>query len=241
ITSSSNFPLRNPIQPNNRGGSDAFVMKLNQQGNSLIYSTFLGGANDDRGSGIVVDSIGTAYVTGATASRDFNIQFPLLSYGGGTDVFVQKFIWKPPISINPQTLEFQIPAPGVLSLSLSGPQAQPVTVTLTSSNPAIASVQSNVTIPANAVTADFTVTGVSAGGPVTITATLPQSLGGATATSTVNVVQSNRLLQVQSKGAAAGAPLTLPIELVSQGNENRLAFSLSLDTTLLVNPQFTLG
>jgi len=33
----------------------------------------------------------------------------------------------------------------------------------------------------------------------------------------------------------------MPIELVAQGNENRLNFSLSLDPVLLLSPQFTLG
>jgi uncharacterized protein (TIGR03437 family) len=40
---------------------------------------------------------------------------------------------------------------------------------------------------------------------------------------------------------SAGGLLTLPIELLSQGNENRLQFSISIDNTLLFNPQFTLG
>jgi uncharacterized protein (TIGR03437 family) len=241
VTSSFNFPLRNPIQPDNRGGNDAFIAKLNQQGNGLVYSTFLGGGNDDRGAGIAVDSVGTAYVTGATASPNFNIQVPLVGYGGGSDVFVAKIISEPSIALSPQTLEVQASATGTMTVTLSGPQAQAATVTLTSSNPAVATVPPSITIPANAVTADFTVTGVAVGGPVTITAALPQAQGGATATATVNVVLSNRFLRVQSKGVAAGGALTLPVELVSQGNENRLTFSLQLDTTLLLSPQFTLG
>ncbi|MGH9843055.1 MAG: SBBP repeat-containing protein, partial [Blastocatellia bacterium] len=241
VTASGNFPLRNPIQPDNRGGSDAFITKLNGPGNSLVYSTFLGGSNDDRGAGLAVDSTGTAYVTGSTASPNFNIEVPLVGYGGGSDVFVAKIIGEASLSLTPPALELQVGASATMTAGLSGPQAQAVTVTLTSSNPAVATVPASVTIPAGGVTADFTVTSVAQGGPVTITAALPQAAGGATATATVNVAQSNRFIQAQSKGVAPGGLLTLPIELTSQGNENRLSFSIALDPSLLLNPQFTLG
>ncbi|MFN0084935.1 MAG: SBBP repeat-containing protein [Blastocatellia bacterium] len=241
LTASLNFPVVNPIQPDNRGGTDAFITKFNQTGSALIYSTYLGGSNDDRGSGLAVDNAGTAYVTGATASANFNIQFPLLAYGGGSDVFVAKILSEPSLSVSPSTLELQAGTTGTLSVTLSAPLAQAVTLALSSSNPAVAAVPPGVTIPAGAVTADFAVTGAGQGGPVTITAALPQAQGGATATATILVAQTNRLLQAPSQAVAAGGLLTLPIELVSQGNENRLAFSLQLDTSLLLNPQFTLG
>jgi hypothetical protein len=64
-TSSNNFPTANPIQPT-RGGpgvSDAFVTKFNPSG-SVVYSTYLGGSNSERGSGIAVDTEGNAYATG---------------------------------------------------------------------------------------------------------------------------------------------------------------------------------
>jgi len=58
-----------------------FVTKLNPTGTDLVYSTFLGGKGDLRGTeppgiedhvrGIAVDSSGNAYVTGVTRSSDF--------------------------------------------------------------------------------------------------------------------------------------------------------------------------
>ncbi len=53
------------------GGYDAFVAKLNSSGTSLVYSTFLGGTNIDIGSGIALDMIGNAYITGQTFSNNF--------------------------------------------------------------------------------------------------------------------------------------------------------------------------
>ncbi|TET91672.1 MAG: hypothetical protein E3J35_01780 [Methanomassiliicoccales archaeon] len=50
---------------------DVFVTKLNSNGSSVLYSTFLGGSGDDRGVSVVVGPDGNAYVTGHTDSADF--------------------------------------------------------------------------------------------------------------------------------------------------------------------------
>jgi len=241
VTNSPNFPVLNPIQAENRGGNDAFITKLSPSGSSLIYSTYLGGSNDDRGSGLAVNSVGTAYVTGATSSPNFNIQFPLVAYGGGSDVFVAKLISEASLALNPPALELQPQGTATLTVSISAPQATALTVNLTSSNTAVAAVPPSVVIPSGAISVDFTVTAVAVGGPVTITAALPPAQGGASAASTVNVIPTNRFIQASSVAVAAGNQLTMPIDLISQGNENRLSFSLSLNTSLLLNPQFTLG
>jgi photosystem II stability/assembly factor-like uncharacterized protein len=71
LTTSSNFPLANPIQPSHNGAGAAFVTKLNSAGNGLFYSTFLGESTDGRG--IAVDSLGNAYVTGFTDTAAFPV------------------------------------------------------------------------------------------------------------------------------------------------------------------------
>src|SRR5206468_59270 len=53
------------------GFGDAFVTKFAPAGNSLVYSTYLGGTGRDSGSGIAVDASGAAYVTGTTDSTNF--------------------------------------------------------------------------------------------------------------------------------------------------------------------------
>src|SRR5437773_9050837 len=53
------------------GSADAFVTKINAAGTALVYSTYLGGSNDDYGYGIAVDAAGAAYVTGSTQAADF--------------------------------------------------------------------------------------------------------------------------------------------------------------------------
>jgi hypothetical protein len=59
----------------------------------LVYSTYLGGSGQDLGYGLAVDSSGSAYVTGHTASLNFPITAgaPQTAYGGSfADVFVTK-------------------------------------------------------------------------------------------------------------------------------------------------------
>ena len=82
-TFSANFPTANPIQsalgggtcgtaPNTSPCPDAFVAKLNPAGSALVYSTYLGGNDNDGGAGIALDSSGNVYVTGATYSANFS-------------------------------------------------------------------------------------------------------------------------------------------------------------------------
>ena len=53
------------------GAYDVFVTKMSADGSTLFYSTYLGGSNEDIGTGIAVDSAGNAYITGHTYSTDF--------------------------------------------------------------------------------------------------------------------------------------------------------------------------
>jgi len=75
------------------GPNDAFVAKLNATGSALVYSTYLGGSGNEEGSSIAVDSVGSAYVTGATSSTDFPTTagaFQMTFGGGSGDAFVTK-------------------------------------------------------------------------------------------------------------------------------------------------------
>jgi uncharacterized protein (TIGR03437 family) len=71
-TFSTDFPTTaGAFQTANQGGPDAFVAKLNITGSALIYSTYLGGNDNDLGYGIAVDPSGAAFVTGYTLSGNF--------------------------------------------------------------------------------------------------------------------------------------------------------------------------
>lgn len=69
-TESNDFPTQNPSQ-SFQGGLDAFVSKLNSDGASLIYSTYIGGSGAESGEGVAIDELGSAYVAGVTTSDNF--------------------------------------------------------------------------------------------------------------------------------------------------------------------------
>ena len=95
-TYSTNFPVLNAAQPTIGGGTsshhDAFVTKIQADGSTLVYSTYLGGSSTDEASGIALDDLGNAYVTGVTQSLDFPTQNAYQpTYGGERgDAFVTK-------------------------------------------------------------------------------------------------------------------------------------------------------
>ncbi len=90
FTDSTDFPTKNPVQKKYGGGTDAFVTKINAAGTALVYSTYLGGSDDDEGRGIAVDTSGNAYIAGVTLSTNFPVVNPLQGYGGNGDAFVTK-------------------------------------------------------------------------------------------------------------------------------------------------------
>jgi PKD repeat protein len=95
-TYSTDFPILNEYQ-GDQPNADVFVTKLSVSGSSLVYSTYLGGNNNDYSGGIALDSSGAAYIVGATGSADFPTQNPYQANKlGGYDVFVSKLTWRNP-------------------------------------------------------------------------------------------------------------------------------------------------
>jgi len=91
LTYSHTFPVKKAFQKTFGGGTaDAFVSKLAPAGDSLVYSSYLGGSGYDTGWSIAVDGTGAAYIAGAT-----NGSFPVKNAfqktrKGGNDGFVAK-------------------------------------------------------------------------------------------------------------------------------------------------------
>jgi len=92
-TGSTDFPTTPGAFDTARDGlRDAFVTRLNAAGTALLYSTYLGGSNEEEGQGIAIDGTGSAYVTGETGSTDFPTTPGAFdtAKSGGFDVFVTK-------------------------------------------------------------------------------------------------------------------------------------------------------
>ena len=76
ITASPDFPVtRDALQPAFAGPADAFILRLDDRGSRLRFSTFLGGSGDDgsAGAGEWLDDRGNFYVPGFTNSPDFPV------------------------------------------------------------------------------------------------------------------------------------------------------------------------
>jgi hypothetical protein len=91
FTFSNDFPTMQPYQKNHAGSGDAFIVKLNSTGSSIVYSTYLGGRGFEEGRGIGVDAARSVYLAGITFSDNFPTLNPIQNFlRFGSDVFVAK-------------------------------------------------------------------------------------------------------------------------------------------------------
>jgi hypothetical protein len=87
-TGSTDFPT-NGFDTTLAGTTDAFVTHFSNSGTTLAWSTYLGGAGDEAGYGIALDSALDPWVTGFTSSGDFPTLTPFDGdLGGPADAFV---------------------------------------------------------------------------------------------------------------------------------------------------------
>ncbi len=113
-TASTNYPVTaGCLQPVSGGYYDGFVTHLSASGNTLIYSTYLGGNGNEiltelfyteRGylhlenGGLALDNSGNVYVAGATESEVMGFTItPANTFGGYSDAYLAK--------LNPATSE----------------------------------------------------------------------------------------------------------------------------------------
>jgi Leucine-rich repeat (LRR) protein len=94
FTGSTDFPTANPYQGSINGLFDGIIAKLSADGSSLLYSTYLGGSDDDYIKNITLDGSGAIYVTGNTYSSNFPLQNPYQGGLSGSGYTMDAFITK---------------------------------------------------------------------------------------------------------------------------------------------------
>jgi hypothetical protein len=100
-TSSTDFPMVEAYDEEIGGSLDCFVFSLNTDGESLGFSTYLGGSSVEYGVGITTYLNEAVYVTGNTRSTDFPIINGLdSSHNGEEDCFVSK------LNLSTNTLDY---------------------------------------------------------------------------------------------------------------------------------------
>ena len=80
-------------QPEEKGGGDAYSMKLDSELKNMLAATFLGGSDDENTLSLLLDSSGNLYVTGGTSSSDFPVTesaYDTTFNGENYDVYVAK-------------------------------------------------------------------------------------------------------------------------------------------------------
>jgi hypothetical protein len=90
-TSSNDFPVTASAYQLTRGGNaDVFVARLNAAGSAITYATYIGGNQADRAFAVAYHASGRIYVTGETASNNFDITAGAFqpNDGGSGDAFL---------------------------------------------------------------------------------------------------------------------------------------------------------
>ena len=152
LTNSTDFPTVNAIQATcacSMSNSDAFVAMLNPAGSALVYSTYLGGSQNDSGTGIAVDPSGNAYVTGLTTSTDFPTVDPLQVTGPRPGGYANAFVAKISSAVTGPAVSLS--APLTFSAQLVGTTSGSQTITLSNTG------NSSLTLSAVAVTFPFAI------------------------------------------------------------------------------------
>ncbi len=94
------------------------------------------------------------------------------------------------------------------------------------------------------LTAQITAADIATAGTASVTVINPAPGGGTSnaASFTINPPQTtNRTVRVVASSGGAGATVSAPVELISQGDENAVGFSLNFNPSVLSNPQVALG
>ncbi len=237
--SAGDFPFVNPIQPFG-GAADAFVSKFNAAGSALVYSTPLGGNNNEFGEDIVVDSSGNAFVTGNTASLNYPTTPGAFqtANAGPDDAFVAKIAGD---RADLALAKTDSPDPAPVQTNLT------YTLTTVNNGPGTATgVTLTDTLPAGVVFVSVSTTKGSCSGAGPVVCNLGSLGNGANATVTIVVrptsagtiintaaVTAGELDPVPGNNNASQATTVLPVADLSVSKTGRISVFYNVTTTNL--------
>ncbi len=92
-TRSTNFPTFNPFQLSNAGKQDGVIFKLNHNLSGLVFSSYIGGSDNDACYSIKIDSSYNMVFAGGTSSQNLpqtSNSYQAVYNGGNADGFVGK-------------------------------------------------------------------------------------------------------------------------------------------------------
>ena len=90
-TLSTDLPTASPVQAGSGGAVDAFVATFDPTSSTLLFSSYLGGIDEERGMAVVSDSAGTLYITGISTGASLpSAGTAWMPHQGKDDAFVAK-------------------------------------------------------------------------------------------------------------------------------------------------------
>ena len=89
ISGSSQISWGSPVRMYTPNKKDAFAAKLNSSG-TLVWNTFLGGAQDDSSQGIAVTTTGHVYVSGTSYGTWQGSNPPVRAFTGGSEAYIAR-------------------------------------------------------------------------------------------------------------------------------------------------------
>jgi len=226
LTSSSDFPLSNPIQSSFVSqscdyygygpytcGNTAFVTELNAAGSALLFSTYVGAVsgNFEDGRGIALDAAGNVYVAGFTPSNNLLVTpgaFQLVGKTNG-DAFIAKIGPTNAAGFSLSSFSLTFPDEGV------GGTSQPLGITVANTGSATLSIISI------AASGDFPQTnacgsGIAGGTSCTISVTFTPTAAGTrtgTITFTDSAASSPQTVKLSGKGISGLSATLSPTSL----------------------------
>ena len=104
FTYSASFPMVNAFSDGLNGWRDCFLLKLSSGGDQILFSTFIGGSDEEMGLSIVKSNYGSIFLVGLTNSTDFPTASPLVPTNQKLDGFLVRLddTW-PDIPLEPTT------------------------------------------------------------------------------------------------------------------------------------------
>jgi len=236
-TNSADFPGVNnsALQTALAGARDAFLTQIDTtattQTTANEISTFLGGSGSDRGTSIALDSGGSTFIAGETASADFphvNAFQGALS-GSSVDAFVSKFssVGKFSITTTP------VPTPNPVGVGAT----VTFTFNIVNNGDFVPSITVQIHPQANGQNASATASngqcGQASGSPPAITCTLVPSAGTAAGTVTLTVAPPSN-----ASGSTPGTPYSFgaSANVVSPGTASANASVTVNDYALSLTP-----
>jgi hypothetical protein len=113
FTGSTDFPLAGALQTERASNVDGFVSRISNDGSMVLFSSYLGGSDNDEAHAVAADATGNVFVAGYTKSDDFPdaVTFPGGS-GSGIDGFIVKLGDAPPTTTTTTSMPGGEPVPG---------------------------------------------------------------------------------------------------------------------------------